>query len=34
MIEALTYMVYGVAGLGCLCLLYVVKGIYSADSFR
>lgn len=34
MIEILTYMVFGVAGLAGLCLLYVVKGIYSADSFR
>lgn len=34
MIEALTYMVAGVGALAALCLLYVVKGIYSADSFR
>lgn len=32
--EILTYMVAGVGALAAVCLLYVVKEIYSTNSFR
>jgi hypothetical protein len=34
MLDLLTYMVAGVGALAAICLLYVVKEIYSTNTFR